>query len=136
MSDFQAWMSARQARVETVLFGVLPGAVHAPRHLHDAMRYAVLGGGKRVRPLLAFAAGELSQADPARVEQAAIAVELIHAYSLVHDDMPCMDNDVLRRGLRSAGAARTDRRCRHPGPHAEYACDGFRFARHGRRPGH
>jgi farnesyl diphosphate synthase len=58
----------------------------------------VLGGGKRVRPLLAFAAGELSGADPARVEIVAAAVEMIHAYSLVHDDMPCMDNDVLRRG--------------------------------------
>ncbi len=98
MSDFQAWMSDRQALVETALSAALPGAVHAPRRLHDAMRYAVLGGGKRVRPLLAFAAGELTGAIPARVEQAAIAVELIHAYSLVHDDMPAMDNDVLRRG--------------------------------------
>jgi farnesyl diphosphate synthase len=62
------------------------------------MRYAVLGGGKRVRPLLAFAAGELAAADPARVAIAGAAVELIHAYSLVHDDLPCMDDDVLRRG--------------------------------------
>lgn len=62
------------------------------------MRYAVLGGGKRVRPLLAFAGGELAQADPERVAIAGAAVELIHAYSLVHDDMPCMDDDVLRRG--------------------------------------
>ena len=62
------------------------------------MRYAVLGGGKRVRPLLAFAAGELAGADPQRVDAAAAAVELIHAYSLVHDDLPCMDDDVLRRG--------------------------------------
>jgi farnesyl diphosphate synthase len=98
MSDFQAWMSERQARVETALSAALPAASHAPQRLHDAMRYAVLGGGKRVRPLLAFAAGELTGADPARVELAAIAVELIHAYSLVHDDMPAMDNDVLRRG--------------------------------------
>jgi farnesyl diphosphate synthase len=98
MSDFQAWMAERQARVETVLSETLPGAVHAPQRLHDAMRYAVLGGGKRVRPLLAFAAGELTQAKPERVERAAVAVELIHAYSLVHDDMPAMDNDVLRRG--------------------------------------
>ncbi len=98
MSDFLAWMSDRQARVETALSEALPGAKHAPQRLHDAMRYALLGGGKRVRPLLAFAAGELSQADPAHVIQAAIAVEMIHAYSLVHDDMPAMDNDVLRRG--------------------------------------
>jgi len=62
------------------------------------MRYAVLGGGKRVRPLLAFAAGELSGADPKRVVIAGCAVEMIHAYSLVHDDLPCMDDDVLRRG--------------------------------------
>ena len=62
------------------------------------MRYAVLGGGKRVRPLLAFAAGELSQADPERAALAGAAVEIIHAYSLVHDDLPCMDDDVLRRG--------------------------------------
>ncbi|MBY0265327.1 MAG: polyprenyl synthetase family protein [Burkholderiales bacterium] len=62
------------------------------------MRYAALGAGKRVRPLLAYAAGEVSQADPERVTVAGAAVELIHAYSLVHDDLPCMDDDVLRRG--------------------------------------
>jgi farnesyl diphosphate synthase len=66
--------------------------------MHAAMRYAVLGAGKRVRPLLAYAAGELSQADPERVTVAGAAVEIIHAYSLVHDDLPCMDDDVLRRG--------------------------------------
>ncbi|MEW6133139.1 MAG: polyprenyl synthetase family protein [Pseudomonadota bacterium] len=98
MSDFQAWMADRQGRVESALARALPVASAEPRRLHDAMRYAVLGGGKRVRPLLALAAGELSGADPARVEQAAVALELIHAYSLVHDDMPVMDNDVLRRG--------------------------------------
>ena len=62
------------------------------------MRYAVLGGGKRIRPLLAYAAGEFADADPAKVDASAAAVELIHAYSLVHDDLPCMDNDTLRRG--------------------------------------
>ena len=62
------------------------------------MRHAVLGGGKRVRPLLAYAAGEFAQADPEVVDAAATAVELIHAYSLVHDDLPCMDDDTLRRG--------------------------------------
>jgi farnesyl diphosphate synthase len=62
------------------------------------MRHAVLGGGKRVRPLLAYAAGELAGADPDVVDTVAAAVELIHAYSLVHDDLPCMDNDTLRRG--------------------------------------
>lgn len=97
-SEFTAWMNARQARMETVLDDALPDSVHGPKRLHDAMRYAVLGGGKRVRPLLAFAAGEAAGADADRVEKAAAAVELIHAYSLVHDDMPPMDNDVLRRG--------------------------------------
>ena len=91
-------MSAIQARMETALQRFLPAPEIVPERLHRAMRYAVLGGGKRVRPLLAFAAGELSGADPARVEVVAAAVEMIHAYSLVHDDLPCMDNDVLRRG--------------------------------------
>ena len=66
--------------------------------LVEAMRYAVLGGGKRVRPLLVYAAGEVSGAAPEVLDGAACAVELIHAYSLVHDDMPCMDDDELRRG--------------------------------------
>ena len=77
---------------------VLPAPDIAPQRLHQALRYAVLEGGKRVRPLLAFAAGELANADPERVALAGAAVELIHAYSLVHDDLPCMDDDVLRRG--------------------------------------
>ena len=96
--DFLAWSGNLQARIETALEHLLPDPRHAPQNLHAAMRYAALGGGKRVRPLLAFAAGEVTGADPARMEIAACAVELIHAYSLVHDDMPCMDNDMLRRG--------------------------------------
>ena len=84
--------------MEAVLQRALPAPDIAPQRLHQAMRYAVLGGGKRVRPLLAFAAGELAGADAGRVAVAGAAVELIHAYSLVHDDLPCMDNDVLRRG--------------------------------------
>ncbi len=97
-SDFQTWAAAGQSRVEAVLHQLLPPPETAPQRLHHAMRYAVLGGGKRVRPLLAFAAGELSGADPARAAIAGAAVEIIHAYSLVHDDLPCMDDDVLRRG--------------------------------------
>jgi farnesyl diphosphate synthase len=96
--DFAAWMGAVQARMEAALQRFLPAPDIVPERLHRAMRYCVLGGGKRVRPLLAFAAGELAGADPARVEVVAAAVEMIHAYSLVHDDLPCMDNDVLRRG--------------------------------------
>src|ERR1700690_596131 len=96
-SEFTAWMNARQARLQTVLAEALPGSGHGPKRLHDAMRYAVLGGGKRVRPLLAFAAGEAAGAAADRGEKAAAAVELIHAYSLVHDDMPPIDNYILRR---------------------------------------
>jgi len=95
---FTEWMAATQARAEAALARQLPAADSIPARLHDAMRYATLGGGKRVRPLLAFAAGELTGATPDKLDTVACAIELIHAYSLVHDDLPCMDNDVLRRG--------------------------------------
>jgi farnesyl diphosphate synthase len=91
-------MGEVQARMERALSRLLPATHVAPARLHEAMRYAVLGGGKRVRPLLGFAAGEVTGAPPERLEVAASAVELVHAYSLVHDDLPCMDDDVLRRG--------------------------------------
>ncbi len=97
-ADFQNWTSSCQARIETFLESRLPASDCVPERLHKAMRYSVLGGGKRVRPLLSFAAGELALADVERVTVVAAAVELIHAYSLVHDDLPCMDNDILRRG--------------------------------------
>jgi farnesyl diphosphate synthase len=96
--DFNDWARQRQMHMETVLDRILPAPDLAPQRLHQAMRYAALDGGKRVRPLLAFAAGELTNAAAERVEAAAAAVELIHVYSLVHDDLPCMDNDELRRG--------------------------------------
>ncbi len=95
---FPDWMRAVQARIETTLSMLLPAAENIPVRLHQAMRYACLNGGKRVRPLFAFAAGELTEAPSKRLEIVASAVELIHAYSLVHDDLPCMDDDVLRRG--------------------------------------
>ena len=98
MTDFLTWMQVCQTRIETVLEALLPKSSIAPTRLHEAMRYAVLGGGKRVRPLLAYAAGECCGADTERVQYAAAAVELIHSYSLVHDDLPAMDNDRLRRG--------------------------------------
>jgi len=97
-AEFAAWMGSIQKRVEDALSRCLPAPQHAPARLHQAMRYATLGGGKRVRPLLTFAAGELVGADPARLDIAACAVEMIHTYSLVHDDLPCMDDDRLRRG--------------------------------------
>jgi len=95
---FDEWMRAVLARVEAALERYLPGPDVAPARLHEAMRYAALGGGKRVRPLLAHAAGELTLARPAALEAASAALEMIHVYSLVHDDMPCMDDDALRRG--------------------------------------
>ena len=95
---FPDWMRGVQTRIEATLSRLLPPEEAIPARLHEAMRYASLGGGKRVRPLLAFAAGELTNSAPERLEIVSSAVELIHAYSLVHDDLPCMDNDVLRRG--------------------------------------
>jgi farnesyl diphosphate synthase len=98
--DLPAW-TARQLRVvETALelWVACPRTRPAPAGLGEAMRYAVLDGGKRLRPLLVLAACEAVGGNPEAALRAACAVELIHAYSLVHDDMPCMDNDVLRRG--------------------------------------
>ena len=91
-------MPAVQSRAEAALSRLLPAEGTIPARLHQAMRYATLGGGKRVRPLLAFAAGEITDAPLERLEIVACAVEMIHTYSLVHDDLPCMDDDVLRRG--------------------------------------
>lgn len=98
MTAFAQWMQDRAARTEAALAAALPAAERLPARLHEAMRYAAMGGGKRVRPLLVHAAGEVGGADPSACDAAACAVEMIHAYSLVHDDMPCMDDDDLRRG--------------------------------------
>ncbi|MFK7885305.1 MAG: polyprenyl synthetase family protein [Gammaproteobacteria bacterium] len=85
-------------RVNSVLARVLPTPDQFPETLNDAMRYSVLGGGKRVRPLLAYATGEVLGVPPERIDPVAAAIELIHAFSLVHDDLPAMDDDDLRRG--------------------------------------
>jgi farnesyl diphosphate synthase len=98
MSDFQEWSRAIAGDIERMLESVLPAASIEPKRLHDAMRYATLGGGKRVRPMLVYAAGQVSAAPDARLAIVSAAVEAIHAYSLAHDDLPCMDNDILRRG--------------------------------------
>ena len=87
-----------QSQVEAALEDRLPSAQTLPMRLHEAMRYAVLGGGKRLRPVLVYATGEALGLDPNGLDGPACAVELIHAYSLVHDDLPCMDDDDLRRG--------------------------------------
>ena len=96
--NFSTWMSGIQSRTEAALEAALPSPEVAPARLHQAMRYAVLGGGKRVRPLLCHAAGAVFGVDSTLLDTPSVAVELIHAYSLVHDDLPCMDDDVLRRG--------------------------------------
>ena len=98
MSDFEDWGRTVAVDMEHTLEILLPARNSEPRRLHDAMRYATLGGGKRVRPMLAFAAGRVSAADPERLKIVAAVVEIIHAYSLAHDDLPCMDDDILRRG--------------------------------------
>jgi farnesyl diphosphate synthase len=98
--DLPAWTARQLRSVETALeiWVACPRTRPAPAGLGEAMRYAVLDGGKRLRPLLVLAACEAVGGNPEAALRAACAVELIHAYSLVHDDMPCMDNDVLRRG--------------------------------------
>ncbi|HJP97870.1 MAG TPA: farnesyl diphosphate synthase [Rhodanobacteraceae bacterium] len=92
-------------RVERALDKRLPTADVRPASLHTAMRYAVLGGGKRIRPLLCYASGEVLSIAPGRLDDAACAVECVHVFSLVHDDLPAMDDDALRRGKPSTHAA-------------------------------
>lgn len=90
------------ARVDARLDAALPPESTVPTRLHEAMRYAVLNGGKRVRPLLVYATGECLDVDPGILDAPAVAIELIHAFSLVHDDLPAMDDDDLRRGKPTA----------------------------------
>ena len=97
-NDLKTWQQQAQAQTELALERVLPTAATVPNTLHEAMRYSALDGGKRLRPLLVLAAAELGDADTAALEQAMAAIEMVHVYSLVHDDMPPMDNDSLRRG--------------------------------------
>ena len=96
--DFDAWARDIAGRMEAALAEFLPQKSIAPSRMHDAMRYSSLGGGKRVRAMLVHGAGEFAEAAADRLRVPAAAVELIHAYSLIHDDLPCMDDDVLRRG--------------------------------------
>ena len=98
MSDLSPELLALSARADAVLARTLPPEDQPPVELHRAMRYAVLGGGKRLRPLLVYAAGQAFDVPLERLDAAAAAVEIIHAYSLVHDDLPAMDDDNLRRG--------------------------------------
>jgi geranylgeranyl pyrophosphate synthase len=97
-TGFAAQIKSWQARMEQGLAARLPAADAVPARLHTAMRYSVLGGGKRVRPMLVFATARAVGLEEAQVEAAACALEFVHAYSLVHDDLPAMDDDDLRRG--------------------------------------
>jgi len=98
--EFEQWIDRTLASFELALDSFVPA--DAPAGIGEVMRYAVLGGGKRLRPLLVLAACDAVQGEPQAAMRAACSVELIHAYSLVHDDMPCMDDDVLRRGKPTA----------------------------------
>jgi farnesyl diphosphate synthase len=92
------WQASYRGRVDATLLRILPGESAEPARLHQAMRYAALGDGKRIRPILVYATGAAIGMAPPSLDAAAAAVELIHAYSLVHDDLPAMDDDDLRRG--------------------------------------
>jgi farnesyl diphosphate synthase len=98
---FTTWVASKQHHIELTLEQCLPDANLAPSLLHSAMRYSALKGGKRIRALLCYAAAELTAYEPNVTDASACAIELIHAYSLVHDDMPCMDDDDMRRGKPS-----------------------------------
>lgn len=98
LAAFGQQLTQWQSRMEQALASRLPGADEIPTRLHEAMRYSVLGGGKRIRPALVFATGRTLGLADEQVEAAACAIELVHVYSLVHDDLPAMDDDDLRRG--------------------------------------
>jgi len=96
--NFDQFTIDSQSRIEAKLAEVLPSESELPELLHSAMRYAVLGGGKRVRPMLVYATGRSLDIDPDMLDAPAAAIEIMHAFSLIHDDLPAMDNDDLRRG--------------------------------------
>ena len=98
MNQLKEFLQEHQSCVETVLDAWLPAAEIQPEHLHEAMRYAVLSEGKRIRPVLVYAAGKVFGVKRNALDAPACAVEMIHAYSLIHDDLPAMDDDDLRRG--------------------------------------
>ena len=97
--NLSAYLEERRARIDAALEKVLPPPETRPAELHEAMRYCVLNGGKRIRPVLCLAAAELAGGDPETALTPALAVEIFHCSTLVHDDLPCMDDDDLRRGL-------------------------------------
>lgn len=98
MEDLKTYLKERAEEVDAALDAYLPSARSRPGSIHKAMRYSLFAGGKRLRPILTLAAAEACDGDPAEAMPSACAVELMHTYSLVHDDLPCMDDDDLRRG--------------------------------------
>ena len=98
MNDFPAYLEKQRRLVDKALDKCLPGASKRPAQIHKAMRYSVFCGGKRVRPILCLAACAAAGGSPVRAMETACVLELIHTYSLIHDDLPCMDDDDLRRG--------------------------------------
>ncbi|MGD9021757.1 MAG: polyprenyl synthetase family protein, partial [Lysobacterales bacterium] len=101
MTDTATLISAWQARFEEILPGYLPDPNLAPRSLAEAMRYSATAGGKRIRPLFVYASGRALGIEHQSLDGIAVAIELIHTYSLIHDDLPSMDDDDLRRGKPS-----------------------------------
>jgi geranylgeranyl diphosphate synthase type II len=118
--DIKNYLSVKKALVDRELDKLLPDGGKSPARLLESMRYSALAGGKRLRPILALASGEAVGADPEKVMPAACALEMIHAYSLIHDDLPSMDDDALRRVSRTTGSSgidghtRGDALCRTP----------------------
>jgi farnesyl diphosphate synthase len=104
----QPFLESVQKRVQELLEAHLPKESTEPFRLHKAMRYSALNPGKRLRPALVYATGEMLSVEQEQLDIPAIAVELIHAYSLIHDDLPCMDNDDLRRGIPTCHIAFDD----------------------------
>ena len=96
--DLKAYLSERRQLVDAELDRLLPPADERPATIHEAMRYSMFVGGKRLRPILCVAAAEACGGDPAKALPLGAAVECIHTYSLIHDDLPCMDDDDVRRG--------------------------------------
>lgn len=103
--DFSAELSRHVARVERGIDELLPAASTRPKRLHEAMRYSLAAGGKRLRPVLVLATAEVFEIHDDRALPAAVAIECLHTYSLIHDDLPCMDNDDVRRGRPTAHRA-------------------------------
>ncbi len=105
MTSFGQFQQIKVKQIETALEQLLPASTIEPARLHDAMRYSTLNGGKRIRAMLVYATGHLLEIQPSLLDSIASSIELIHAYSLIHDDLPAMDDDDLRRGKPSCHKA-------------------------------